>query len=274
MELVRDDIRPSQILTRDASRTRSPPSPATGGSTNGVLHLLAIAREVGIELELDDFDSIADRDPDRRRPEAGRPLRRDRHVRGRRRRARRARARRRARCVTATRAASTAARSARSATRPSRRPGQDVVVSVADAAEADAAGSRSCAARSRPTARVVKLAGHERLHHRGPARVFDSEEACFAAVKARAIKPGDVVVIRYEGPAGGPGMREMLHVTGGARRRGPRRRGRADHRRPVLGRDARPDGRPRRRRRRSAAARSPRVRDGDTDHASTSSRAR
>jgi dihydroxy-acid dehydratase len=59
----------------------------------------------------------------------------------------------------------------------------------------------------------VKLAGHERLHHRGPARVFDSEEACFAAVKARSIAPGDVVVIRYEGPAGGPGMREMLHVT-------------------------------------------------------------
>jgi dihydroxy-acid dehydratase len=60
---------------------------------------------------------------------------------------------------------------------------------------------------------VVKLAGHERLHHRGPARVFDSEEACFAAVQERRIVPGDVVVIRYEGPAGGPGMREMLHVT-------------------------------------------------------------
>jgi dihydroxy-acid dehydratase len=64
-----------------------------------------------------------------------------------------------------------------------------------------------------PDGCVVKLAGHERLFHRGPARVFDSEEACFAAVKARAIQPGDVVVIRYEGPAGGPGMREMLHVT-------------------------------------------------------------
>ena len=64
-----------------------------------------------------------------------------------------------------------------------------------------------------PEGAVVKLAGHDRLVHRGPARVFDSEEACFAAVKARAILPGDVVVIRYEGPAGGPGMREMLHVT-------------------------------------------------------------
>ena len=65
-----------------------------------------------------------------------------------------------------------------------------------------------------PEGCVVKLAGHDRTEHRGPARVFDSEEACFAAVKAGAIEPGDVVVIRYEGPAGGPGMREMLHVTG------------------------------------------------------------
>jgi dihydroxy-acid dehydratase len=64
-----------------------------------------------------------------------------------------------------------------------------------------------------PEGSVVKLAGHERLFHRGPARVFDSEEECFAAVKAKAVKAGDVVVIRYEGPAGGPGMREMLHVT-------------------------------------------------------------
>src|SRR4029077_1108229 len=64
-----------------------------------------------------------------------------------------------------------------------------------------------------PEGCVIKLAGHERLEHRGPARVFDCEEDCFAAVQARAIQPGDVVVIRYEGPAGGPGMREMLHVT-------------------------------------------------------------
>ena len=64
-----------------------------------------------------------------------------------------------------------------------------------------------------PEGCVVKLSGHERTHHRGPARVFDSEEDCFAAVKARTLNKGDVVVIRYEGPAGGPGMREMLHVT-------------------------------------------------------------
>ena len=65
-----------------------------------------------------------------------------------------------------------------------------------------------------PEGCVVKLAGHERLHHRGPARVFDSETACYDAVRAQKIKPGDVVVIRYEGPVGGPGMQEMLSVTG------------------------------------------------------------
>ncbi len=83
---------------------------------------------------------------------------------------------------------------------------------MGDAAEADRR-ARDPARLARARRRVVKLAGHERLFHRGPARVFDSEEECFAAVKARTIEPGDVVVIRYEGPAGGPGMREMLHVT-------------------------------------------------------------
>ena len=74
-----------------------------------------------------------------------------------------------------------------------------------EAAEADRRPRDPARHRSRRTGCVVKLAGHERLLHRGPARVFDSEEACFAAVKERAIQPGDVVVIRYEGPAGGPG---------------------------------------------------------------------
>ncbi len=91
-------------------------------------------------------------------------------------------------------------------------PGQDVVVPWRDAAQADRR-ARHPARLARAGGCVVKLAGHERLYHSGPARVFDSEEDCFAAVKARSIEPGDVVVIRYEGPAGGPGMREMLHVT-------------------------------------------------------------
>src|SRR5207244_5095628 len=92
------------------------------------------------------------------------------------------------------------------------RPGQDVVVSW-DNPLKPTGGLAILRGNLAPDGCVVKLAGHERLHHRGPARVFDSEEACFAAVKAGAIVSGDVVVIRYDGPAGGPGMREMLHVT-------------------------------------------------------------
>src|SRR5262249_1676504 len=92
------------------------------------------------------------------------------------------------------------------------RPGQEVVVSWQRPLK-PTGGLAILRGSLAPDGCVVKLAGHERLHHRGPARVFDSEEDCFAAVKARSIQPGDVVVIRYEGPAGGPGMREMLHVT-------------------------------------------------------------
>jgi dihydroxy-acid dehydratase len=92
------------------------------------------------------------------------------------------------------------------------RRGQDVVVSW-DNPLKPTGGLAILRGNLAPEGCVVKLAGHERLQHRGPARVFDSEEDCFAAVKARSIQPGDVVVIRYEGPAGGPGMREMLHVT-------------------------------------------------------------
>jgi dihydroxy-acid dehydratase len=92
------------------------------------------------------------------------------------------------------------------------RPGQDVIVPWQTPLKATG-GLAILRGSLAPEGSVVKLAGHERLYHRGPARVFDSEEDCFAAVKARAIEPGDVVVIRYEGPAGGPGMREMLHVT-------------------------------------------------------------
>src|SRR5207302_620954 len=91
-------------------------------------------------------------------------------------------------------------------------PGQQVVVPIERPLKASG-GLRILRGNLAPEGCVVKLAGHERLVHRGPARVFDSEEATFAAVKARQIEPGDVVVIRYEGPAGGPGMREMLHVT-------------------------------------------------------------
>jgi dihydroxy-acid dehydratase len=93
------------------------------------------------------------------------------------------------------------------------RPGQEVVVPIETPLKATG-GLAILRGNLAPEGCVVKLAGHERLLHRGPARVFDSEEDCFAAVKERTLHAGDVVVIRYEGPAGGPGMREMLHVTG------------------------------------------------------------
>jgi dihydroxy-acid dehydratase len=92
------------------------------------------------------------------------------------------------------------------------KPGQDVVVSWREPLKASG-GIAILRGSLAPEGCVVKLSGHERTLHRGPARVFDSEEDCFAAVKARTLQKGDVVCIRYEGPAGGPGMREMLHVT-------------------------------------------------------------
>ena len=105
-----------------------------------------------------------------------------------------------------------AARCRRSLAPLTRLAGQEVIVSV-EAPLSSSGGLAILRGNLSPEGSVVKLAGHERRLHRGPARVFDSEEACFAAVKDRSLTAGDVVVIRYEGPAGGPGMREMLHVT-------------------------------------------------------------
>ena len=180
-----------------------------------MLHLLAIAREAGIELDARRLRHDRGADADRRRPQAGRPLRRDRPATRPAASALVARELVEARAAsTPTRAASTAARSARSATAVVETPGPGGRRARATRRCKPTGGLAILRGNLAPEGCVVKLAGHERAQHRGPARVFDSEEACFAAVKARAIKPGDVVVIRYEGPAGGPGMREMLHVTG------------------------------------------------------------
>jgi dihydroxy-acid dehydratase len=212
MDVVRSDMRPSQILTREAFENAIAAVAGSGGSTNGVLHLLAIAHEAGIELTLDDFDRLAAETPivadlkpfgryvatdlqeaggialvARELVGAGRIHEGERGVDGR----------------TLGEVASSA----------QERPGQDVVRPYTSPIQ-PSGGIAILHGSLAPEGCVVKLAGHERLLHRGPARVFDSEEACFAAVKARSIVPGDVVVIRYEGPSGGPGMREMLHVTG------------------------------------------------------------
>jgi dihydroxy-acid dehydratase len=211
MDLLRRDVRPSHVITREALENAIASIAATGGSTNGVLHLLAIARELDIPLTIDDFDRIAARTPvvASLKPggrfvatdvyEAGgvalvarELLKRD---------------------LVHAGAPNVDGRSlSEIAAAAEERPGQEVVVPI-EAPLKPTGGLAILYGNLAPEGCVVKLAGHERLLHRGPARVFDSEEACFEAVKARAIRPGDVVVIRFEGPAGGPGMREMLHVT-------------------------------------------------------------
>jgi dihydroxy-acid dehydratase len=211
MEVVRDDVRPSQILTREAFENAIAAVAGTGGSTNGVLHLLAIAREVGVELELEDFDSIAARTPivADLKP-FGRYVATDLH-----------RAGGIGLVVRELVGAGVMNGDQRGvdgrtlsevATMTHERAGQDVVVSYKTPIK-PTGGLAILRGSLAPDGCVIKLAGHERLQFKGTARVFDSEEDCFAAVKARTIESGDVVVIRYEGPAGGPGMREMLHVT-------------------------------------------------------------
>ena len=211
MTLVRHDIRPRHIVTRASIDNAIASVAATGGSTNGVLHLLAIAHEFGIPLELDEFGPIADRTPivADLRPggrytaadiyDAGgiglvmrELLKRDllhgdaKNVDGR-----------------------TLAKIAAAAVETE---GQKVVVPIETPIK-EVGGLTILRGSLAPDGCVVKLAGHERLHHLGPARVFDSETDCFVAVRERRIGPGDVVVIRYEGPVGGPGMQEMLSVT-------------------------------------------------------------
>jgi len=212
MRLLEMEIRPRDILTRNAFLNAIAVDAAVGGSTNAVLHLLAIAREAGVELTLDDFDRIARRTPHiaDMRP-GGRYVMLDLHrvggiprvmkelldaglIDG--------------DCLTVT------GRTVREnlADFPLPDIQQDVVRPVSDPISPT---GTICVLRGNlaPDGAVVKTAGVRHLVHTGPARVFDSEEDAFAAISQRRIRPGDVVVIRYEGPRGGPGMREMLAVT-------------------------------------------------------------
>jgi dihydroxy-acid dehydratase len=212
LDLLRRDVRPSQIITREALENAAASIVATGGSTNGVLHLLAIARELDIPLELDDFDDIAARTPivASLKP-GGRFVATDMYEAGGVALVARELLKRE---LVHSGAPNVDGRSlGEIAAAVEERPGQEVVVPIEEPIK-PIGGLAVLRGNLAPEGCVVKLAGHERLHHRGPARVFDSEEACFAAVRDKRIQPGDVVVIRYEGPAGGPGMREMLHVTG------------------------------------------------------------
>jgi dihydroxy-acid dehydratase len=212
MDVLARGQRPSDIVTRESLENAIAAIATSGGSTNGVLHLLAVAREAGVELDIDDFDRISERTPllcslkpggdyvavdlykaggialvAQRLLEAG-ILHAD------------------AQTVTG-RTIGEHAREAQEA------EGQQVVRPLSNPIK-PTGGLAILRGNLAPDGCVVKLAGHERRRHSGPARVFESEEDAMAAVTAQGIKAGDVVVIRNEGPAGGPGMREMLAVTG------------------------------------------------------------
>jgi dihydroxy-acid dehydratase len=212
VQLVKDDVRPTSIVTRGSLENATAAVAATGGSTNAVLHLLAIAREFGISFSIDDFGAVADRTPvvaelapatrfhavDLHRA-GGLALVARELVRG---------------GFLHPEEQTVDGRTIGEVAAGAVETGQQrVVVSVDQPIKprGDLAILRGSLA---PDGCVAKLAGHQRMTMTGPARVFDSEEECFAAANGGQIQPGDVVVIRYEGPAGGPGMREMLQVTG------------------------------------------------------------
>ena len=211
MEALKNDLRPSRILTRAAFENAIVSVAATGGSTNGVLHLLALARESGVPLVIDDFDSLSAKTPlladlkpggrfvahDMQRAGGTRLLAQRLREAG----------------LLSPEAMTVSGRTIGDEAKEARETsGQIVVRPLSDPIQATG-GLVILRGSLAPEGCVVKMAGHSRTKHRGPARVFDREEEAFAAVQARRIAPGDVLVIRYEGPSGGPGMREMLAVT-------------------------------------------------------------
>ena len=211
MEVVRADRRPRQVMTRAALENGIASVAATGGSTNAVLHLLAIAREAGVELTIDDFDRISSRTPllADLKP-SGRFVATDLYRAG----GSRLLAKRLKEAgVLAVEPITITGRTiGDEADRAQEASGQEVVRPASDPIQ-PTGGLIILKGNLAPDGCVVKVAGYETRRHSGPARVFDSEEAAFAAVETGALRPGDVVVIRYEGPRGGPGMREMLAVT-------------------------------------------------------------
>jgi dihydroxy-acid dehydratase len=210
VELIRRDVRARTFLTRQSLENAIAAAAASGGSTNAVLHLLAIAREAEIPLAIDDFDAVAARTPilcDLK--PGGRFSAVDLHRAG----GVGVLARILLEAGLATDVPTVTGRSlSEEALATAETAGQEVIRRPDRALQASG-GFAILHGSLAPEGCVVKLAGHGREIHEGPARVFDGEEAAFAAVQSGAIRPGDVVVIRYEGPRGGPGMREMLAVT-------------------------------------------------------------
>ncbi|MET0927608.1 MAG: dihydroxy-acid dehydratase [Solirubrobacterales bacterium] len=211
IRVLAEDLRPSRVITRDSLENAIACISASGGSTNGVLHLLAVAREAGVELDIDDFERISKRTPlladlkpggrfvatDLYRA-GGVPVILNRLAEA---------------GLLHTDAITVSGRTiGEEAAAAVEAEGQEVVRSLSNPVKAEG-GLAILRGNLAPDGAVVKLAGTERTGQTGPARVFESEEECFRAVKAQEIEPGDVIVIRNEGPVGGPGMREMLQVT-------------------------------------------------------------
>jgi dihydroxy-acid dehydratase len=211
MDVLRHGLRPSQIVTRQSIENAIAAIACSGGSTNGVLHLLAIAKEMGIELHIDDFDQISERTPlicDLK--PSGRFVAPDLYEAGgvplvMQRLQEAGLLHEQALTVTGQTVGEHAAAARET-------EGQQVVRRLSDPIN-ETGGLAILHGNLAPDGCVVKLAGYERRRQTGPARVFESEEDAMAAVTAGTINPGDVIVIRNEGPAGGPGMREMLAVT-------------------------------------------------------------
>ncbi len=211
LELLRHDLTPSKIITKAAIENAITGVAATGGSTNSVLHLLAIANEAKIPLSIDDFDRISSRVPiiADLKP-GGRFVATDLYAAG-------------GTALVAKRLLEagllrgdaitvTGSTLAEEAAKAKETPSQEVVRKLNEPLK-PTGGLVILKGNIAPEGCVIKVAGHNLQNFRGPARAFDNEEAAFAAVEQGAIKAGDVIVIRYEGPKGGPGMREMLAVT-------------------------------------------------------------
>jgi dihydroxy-acid dehydratase len=211
MQVLVEDLKPSRVITRDSLENAIACACASGGSTNVVLHLIALAHEAGIELDMDDFERIsrgtpllADLKPGGRfvatdlYRAGGVPLILQRLAEA---------------GILHGDAITVSGRTiGEEAEAASEADGQEVVRALSDPLKTEG-GLAILRGNLAPEGAVVKLAGTERKRQVGPARVFESEEDCFRAVKEQSIRPGDIVVIRNEGPAGGPGMREMLQVT-------------------------------------------------------------
>jgi dihydroxy-acid dehydratase len=211
MELLKRDIRPKQIITMASLRNAIASVMATGGSTNAVLHLVAIARDAGVPLTIDEFDAFSRKTPVLAdlKP-GGRFAAPDMFTAG----GMRLLGKRLQEAGLLEDGVTSSGRKLFDEIREAcETPNQEVIRPLAKPMKKDG-GLAILRGSLAPEGCVVKLSGHERVFHSGPARVFESEESCFEAVQRREIKAGDVVVIRYEGPKGGPGMREMLAVTG------------------------------------------------------------